>query len=275
MVKTRSGLDTRPRTPPVVLRKPTPVGLEIHTLCCALCGILIWFEVYEGKNAMATKDYCDRYPKSIALTLRMIPDAIKSTGRVLIADSWFGSVACAVALYKVRIFCVMNVKTAHKGYPKDEMLAVVDEVKGKTAEARAQRRARRGKQIAFVKTFKAGASSVTVTAGGHNKKAPLLLVSTYGSMLPGTVHTKTWKSNNPDGTVAINSIRTSQPIMHAVYRRWMNIVDVHNKLRQGVVSMADVWHTTSWVERHFAEEPGPIGSPLRQGPARRARPGGS
>ena len=32
----------------VVLRKPTPVGLEIHTLCCAICGVMIWFEVYEG-----------------------------------------------------------------------------------------------------------------------------------------------------------------------------------------------------------------------------------
>ena len=34
----------------VVLRKPTPIGLELHTLCCALCGVLIWFEVYEGMS---------------------------------------------------------------------------------------------------------------------------------------------------------------------------------------------------------------------------------
>ena len=33
----------------------------------------------------------------------------------------------------------------------------------------------------------------------------------------------------------------------------MNIVDLHNKLRQGVVAMADVWLTISWAERHFAE----------------------
>ena len=39
----------------VILRKPTPVGLELHTLCCALCGVLIWFEVYEGKLAMWKK----------------------------------------------------------------------------------------------------------------------------------------------------------------------------------------------------------------------------
>ena len=56
----------------VILRKPTPIGLELHTLCCALCGVLVWFEVYEGKEAMAKKPYNDKYPKSIALTLRML-----------------------------------------------------------------------------------------------------------------------------------------------------------------------------------------------------------
>eukprot|EP00965_Chrysotila_dentata_P044419 1476945-Pleurochrysis_carterae.AAC.1 len=63
----------------VVARKPTPVGLELHTLCCGLCGILLWFEVYGGKEAMARKKYNESYPKSIALTLR-------------ISEPFFGSV---------------------------------------------------------------------------------------------------------------------------------------------------------------------------------------
>ena len=236
----------------VVLRKPTPIGLEVHTLCCALCGILIWFEVYEGKEAMGKAKYCDQYPKSIALTLRMV-EPFFSTGRVLIADSWFGSRACALALFMKTIFCVMNVKTAHKNYPKEEILEHVAEIKGKTAEARAARRARRGKSVCFVQTVKIGSRSVTLQAAGNNKKVPLLLISTYGSMLAGKVHVKVWQSNNADGTVTLNTIRTEQPQMHALYRQWMNIVDVHNKLRQGVVSMADVWGTTAWPERHFAE----------------------
>eukprot|EP00965_Chrysotila_dentata_P165960 5479383-Pleurochrysis_carterae.AAC.1 len=33
----------------------------------------------------------------------------------------------------------------------------------------------------------------------------------------------------------------------------MNLVDSHNELRQGVTSIADVWGTRSWVERHFSE----------------------
>ena len=65
----------------VILRKPTPIGLELHTLCCAMCGVLSWFEVYEGKEPMAKKEFNDKYPKSIALTLRML-------------KPFFGSVCC-------------------------------------------------------------------------------------------------------------------------------------------------------------------------------------
>eukprot|EP00965_Chrysotila_dentata_P184128 6079593-Pleurochrysis_carterae.AAC.1 len=34
-----------------------------------------------------------------------------------------------------------------------------------------------------------------------------------------------------------------QPKAHALYRRRMNCIDLHNKLRQGVCCMADVWST--------------------------------
>ena len=174
-------------------------------------------------------------------------------GKVLIADSWFGSVACALALFKFGIYCVMNVKTAHKGYPKDVMLELVGEVKGKTEADKAARKARRGKQVAFTAVHQVGSRSVTLTAGGHNKKLPLLLISTFGSMLPGDAHTKTWKTNMADGSTQFSTIHCEQTVMHALYRKWMNIVDLHNKLRQGVVAMADVWFTISWAERHFAE----------------------
>lgn len=236
----------------VILRKPTPIGLELHTLCCALSGVLVWFEVYEGKEAMAKKKYNGDFPKSVALTLRMC-EPFFSSGRVLIADSWFGSVACVLALFQHGIFAVMNVKTGTKGYPKAELLAEVDEVKGSSQEARALRRARRGKQAAFIKKFQVGAQQVTVLAAGHNKKVPLLLVATYGSMLEGKAHVKTWQVNMADGSIQYNSIRTKQPQVHCLYRQWMNVVDVMNKLRQGVVSMADVWKTKQWSDRHFAE----------------------
>lgn len=41
-----------------VQRKPTPKGLELHTVCCGISGVMVWFEVYEGKEAMTKKEYC-------------------------------------------------------------------------------------------------------------------------------------------------------------------------------------------------------------------------
>lgn len=214
--------------------------------------LAVYFEVYEGKEAMAKKEFCNAYPKSIALTLRMLKPFF-STGRVLIADSWFGSVACALALFKFGLFAIMNVKTATRDFPKEELMAVVDEVKGQSEAARQQRRQRRGAKAAFVRTYVVGSRQVTLTAGGHNKKLPLLLIATARSMLPGEDHIKTWQVNRADGSIETRQIHTAQTQMHELYRKWMNIVDLHNKLRQGVVSMADIWQTKSWVDRHFAE----------------------
>ena len=158
----------------VLLRKPTPIGLELHTLCCALCGVLLWFEVYEGKTAMESQKWCPtstgagpKYPKSVALTLRMT-EKWHGHGKVLIADSWFGSVNCALALWLHGVFAIMNVKTATKKFPKNEMMQHVAEVKGKTADAQQRRRARRGATIAFTQTVKMGQKSVTLLAAGQN-----------------------------------------------------------------------------------------------------------
>ena len=38
-----------------------------------------------------------------------------------------------------------------------------------------------------------------------------------------------------------------------MYRKYMNLVDIHNKLRQGEGSMAEVWKTHDWIQRHFGE----------------------
>ena len=62
----------------VVPRKPTPIGLEVHTVCCSLSGILVNFEVYEGAEAMANKEFVNELTevgainKSTALTLRCV-----------------------------------------------------------------------------------------------------------------------------------------------------------------------------------------------------------
>jgi hypothetical protein len=129
----------------------------------------------------------------------------------------------------------------------------VGEIKGTGADAKKARRERRGKQISFTQRVKLGAKELILLAAGHNKKVPLLLICTAFTMLAGKTHNKVWKVNEADASVSLHEIKTAQPEAHALYRLWMNIVDVHNKLRQGVISMADVWPTTDWAKRHFAE----------------------
>ena len=160
--------------------------------------------------------------------------------RVLIADSWFGSVACALELARKKLYSVMNVKTGTKGYPKTSLLNAVGEIKGDSAISKAKRRQRRGKKMAFTKKFRIGGTDITVTAGGHNKKLPLLLVATASTMLEGAQHVKRWTANNANGDSEIHELITPQPQMHQLYREYMNLVDLHNKLRQGQCSMANV-----------------------------------
>jgi len=242
----------------VIPRKPTPIGLELHTLCDSQSGIMVNFEVYEGKEAMENKEFVNErndigvVNKSTALTLRCLKPFF-SSGRVVIADSWFGQVACALELFRRGLFCIMNVKTATKGYPKAALLEHVGEIKGSGAAARAERSARRGKSVAFVKTFKVGARSVTLTAAGNNKKVPLLLIASASSMVEGEEHVKRWTTRDASGEATLHELRTTQPEMHQIYREYMNLIDLHNKLRQGETSMADAWHTHYWENRHFAE----------------------
>ena len=241
-----------------VQRKPTPKGLELHTLCCAMCGIMLFFEVYEGKKAMEKKALCDEQKrklgakgpwKSVALTLRMV-ERFKEGGRVLIADSWFGSVACTLALYSEGIFAVMNVKTGHKDYPKDQLL-------GKLGYDKATKlcpKERRGEWFAFTRKFNTGPGQhCIILAAGHNSKKPVLVVSTAGTATPADDYTKTWTWTNAVGELVKYTIQVPTSIVHSLYHRFFHIVDVHNHLRQGLVSMADVWGTNHWADRHFAE----------------------
>eukprot|EP00965_Chrysotila_dentata_P232475 6198987-Pleurochrysis_carterae.AAC.3 len=76
----------------------------------------------------------------------------------------------------------------------------------------------------------------------------MLLVCTTGSMLPGDAHEQMRQrpaAVSHDCHAAVAGARAA--------RKWMNIVNIHNKLRQGSASMADTWAMRTWVERYFAK----------------------
>eukprot|EP00965_Chrysotila_dentata_P212730 6187215-Pleurochrysis_carterae.AAC.1 len=94
--------------------------------------------------------------------------------------------------------------------------------------------------MAFVREYTVGACTVNVLAVGHNKTVPLLLVATASLKLPGGDQVKVWKTADADS-------HTPQPRMHEIYYRWMNLVDFHNKRRQGEGCMTDVGPRTLHV----------------------------
>ena len=54
------------------MRKPQGIGAELKSLCDGETGILLKLEFMEGRDAQELKEFCDTYPSSIALNLRMV-----------------------------------------------------------------------------------------------------------------------------------------------------------------------------------------------------------
>ena len=100
-----------------IVRKPEGVGAELKSLCDGESGILLHLEIMEGKDTRGVKEFSDRYPSSIALTLR-ITKKYFGTGITVHADSAFSSVACAIALASRGLYFMGCVKTATKMFPK-------------------------------------------------------------------------------------------------------------------------------------------------------------
>lgn len=99
-------------------RKPTPLGIMLKSLVDASSGVMLSCELVESKEAMADAKFNKEWGATTGTTLRLAaPFAGK--GRVMIADSWFGSLRCAYALWKLMgTFSIMVVKTNSAGYPK-------------------------------------------------------------------------------------------------------------------------------------------------------------
>ena len=106
-------------------RKPDSIGHELKTLACAVCLVMCSFELQEGKVLDDAKKYVAEYGAQAALTLRML-EPFKGTQRVLIGDSWFGSVKASILLLSVGMYSVLIVKTGHKLFPKNRLLSMLE-----------------------------------------------------------------------------------------------------------------------------------------------------
>lgn len=154
-----------------------PFGIEIKVASCGTTGIVFCAEVQEGKESMRLMEYHDEHGATTANVLRMTRP-YHGTGRVVIADSWFGSVKSALALLRVGLFAVLNVKTAHSGYPRTSLNALA----GIAQLTKKRWQGTRGKTTAVSAKVPMGGMEKSIFAAVHFIRKPMYLVATAGSL---------------------------------------------------------------------------------------------
>eukprot|EP00731_Ephydatia_muelleri_P022143 Em0014g734a len=100
-----------------IIRKQCGVGIEYKDVADVNTGIILFLEIQEGAELMASKKYCDQYPKHVALTLRLT-EFLHGKGHVVYGDSYFASFQTARALLAHGTYFTGLVKNATKGFPK-------------------------------------------------------------------------------------------------------------------------------------------------------------
>ena len=103
-----------------IIRKPRPIGNEFKNLSDAWTNVVTHLELYEGRDITSKKEFVKEYGATTATVLCLV-DEYCETGRIVITNSWFGSVKSAIVLMKKGLYANMLVKTAHKGFPRDQL----------------------------------------------------------------------------------------------------------------------------------------------------------
>ena len=202
-----------------IKRKPRPIGNEIKDLCDARTCIVIRMEIYEGKEPMQDKQHVRELGATCATTLRL-SEGIQGSGRLLLADSWFGSVKTACELKKRGLNSIMLVKTAHSNFPRqllnsNELL--------------------RGEWVGYTAKID-GVNLQAVSFMDLKKKQ---FVSTCGTVIPG----------NPRVTKHHGAV--PRPKIAETYLKHYDSIDKHNHVRTGSIGLEDVAKTHSPHLRQF------------------------
>ncbi len=100
-----------------VICKPKGVGLELKNVLCCISGVMLKYEMLEGKAAMLTKKHCGPGVNTSTVTTKRLVEAWAGKGSHIVGDSWFASVQTAVELMRMGCFFTWMVKTAHREYP--------------------------------------------------------------------------------------------------------------------------------------------------------------
>jgi Transposase IS4 len=227
-----------------IIRKPEGVGAELKSLCDGESGILLHLELMEGKEAQAAKEFCDRYPSSIAMTLRIVKKYFH-TGITVHADSAFSSVACAVALRSRGLFFMGCVKTASKRFPKSYLNNW-----GNSPDVE------RGSHKTLI-------SSILLE---NNVEAPIFAIGWKDLTIKNIVCTRGITAVQGDPSVRHRrriiemeyghendryDLLIPRPQAIEMFYSCFSNIDVHDHYRQGSLAFERTWSTKTWWHRLF------------------------
>ena len=172
---------------------------------------------------MTSKDFVREYGATAATTIRLT-QPYHGSNRVLIADSWFGSVKTAVQLLERGLHIIMVVKTAHRGFPRQLL-----------GEATLER----GQWVAYT-TTQDGEHGANLQACRFQDLKLKDFISTCGTALPG----------NPRVTKHHGLVE--RPNVADLYLKYVAAIDIHNHARSGSCALEDVWHTKNPRRKQIA-----------------------
>ena len=204
-----------------IIRKSRPIGNELKTVSDAKTHIVLHMELHESKEDMADKQYVKEYGATTACCLR-ITEHWKSSGRIVVGDSWFGSVKTCVKLMNINgLYSNMLVKTAHKQYPR-VLLRESKVERGEWVSATAE------------------IENVKLMATRFLDLQEKLFVSSCSSDLSGPPRITKHHGDVSRPQVAFDYLSSSASI------------DIHNHFRTGSTGLEDAWQTKNSNMRQVA-----------------------
>eukprot|EP00873_Tetraselmis_striata_P008862 jgi/Tetstr1/429126/TSEL_019088.t1 len=225
-------------------KKPHPIGWMLKISACVNGMIYIRLELAECKEDMKLKKYVQEHNATTACTLRLVEPWFKS-GRIVVADSWFGSVRCALQLSARDMFFVLAVKGGKARYPKEELLAATEEVRFSTCFRTATFPVKKPGDHAGVPPLE-----VPLLAGAWQDKQCMLVVATCTDHEAADEDIRI-RSKYEGGKIVKHRYPISPPNCHAFHRHHFNAIDILNKLFVGPNSVSTVWQTREHMTKFF------------------------
>ena len=168
---------------------------------------------------MKEKEHVSKYGATCATTFRLTTD-FHGTGRIVIADSCFGSFNTATALKQSGLYSIIIVKTAHKRFPREALDSHDLEI---------------GEWVAYNATF----DEVKLQAVSFQDIKKKQFISTCSTILHG----------NSRKTKHLGEV--SCPKVAEFYLNHVPAIDIHNHVRTGSMGLEDAIFTKSPHIRQF------------------------